>query len=166
MNNLITIFFLLLLACRVSNNTAFDTKISKKILIAQDNYGTFANSAYWRREEFMKKVKKINISESDTLFLFERIGEPDLDIWSNVWTSKRDVVHEYKSDLKGGGDTVMNYKEWQNYYKEKVERFDTTTIDKHKILGGYRSFMTQVIRGKEVKTFFFDDSYSSFHIGR
>lgn len=62
-----------------------------------------------------------------------------------------------------GMDTMsIEYENWKDLLKDKVERFDTSSIDKHEILGGYRTFITQVIEGKEVKTFFFRDSHSSF----
>lgn len=78
-----------------------------------------------------------------------------------MWTSKRDFVYEYKRDSDTSIDTVLSYKTWENRYRSNVEQFDTTTIDKHEILGGYRTFITQVIGGKEVKTFFLHDPYSS-----
>ncbi len=155
-----------LVGCKVSDNIAFNQKVSKRILISQSQNKNFANSAYWGRKEFISKFQKMIIAKSDTLFLIERIGEPDLEVWSNLWTSKRDVVYEYRRGSEIFKDTVLNYKLWNNRYKTNIERFDTTTIDKHKILGGYRTFITQVIRGKEVNTFYFYDSYSSLNINK
>ncbi len=162
MRALLVMIFISLLGCRVSSTFDFNTKISKKILVAQGKNRSFAIRAYGGREVFLKKIKKLSISDSDTLFMFERIGNPDLDIWSNVWTSKRNVVYEYRQESEIMKDTVINYKIWQNNYKGSIERFDTAAIDNHTILGGYRSFITQVIPGKAVRTFYFHDSYSSF----
>ena len=147
----------------MSNNISINQRISKRILVSQSQNKNFANSAYWGRKEFISKLQKMDLGKSDTLFLIERIGEPSLEVWSNIWTSKRDVIYEYERESQIFKDTVLNYKTWQNRYKLNVEHFDTTTIDKHRILGGYRTFITQVIGGKEVKTFFFHDSYSSFN---
>lgn len=160
------VLLVFLIGCNVSDNIAFNQKVSRKILVSQSQNKNFANSAYWGRKEFISKFQKINLTKSDTLFLIERIGEPDLEIWSSIWTSKRDVVYEYERESETFKDTVLNYKSWNNHYKTIVERFDTTTIDKHKILGGYRTFITQVIRGKGVRTFYFHDSYSSLNIDK
>lgn len=160
------ILLIFLIGCKMSQNIAFNKKVSKRILVSQSQNKKFANSAYWGRKEFINKFQKMNLAKSDTLFLIERIGEPSLEVWSNVWTSKRDVIYEYERESKIFKDTVLNYKSWSNRYKINVERFDTITIDKHRILGGYRTFITQVIRGKEVKTFYFYDSYSSLNINR
>lgn len=158
------IILVFLIGCKVSDNIVFNQKVSKRILVSQIQNKNFANSAYWGREEFISKIQKIKFSKSDTLFLIERIGEPSLEVWSNIWTSKRDLVYEYERESETFKDTVLNYQTWQNRHKLNVERFDTTSIDKHKILGGYRTFITQVIHGKEVKTFYFHDSYSSMNI--
>lgn len=153
-----------LIGCKVSDNITFNQKVSKRILASQIQNKNFANSAYWGRKEFISKFQKMKLAKSDTLFLIERIGEPSLEVWSNIWTSKRDLVYEYERESETFKDTVLNYETWHNRYKTIVERFDTTKIDRHKILGGYRTFVTQVIYGKEVKTFFFHDSYSSMNI--
>ena len=166
MKNKIIILLLTLMSCRASDNIFFNQKISKEILVSQSKNKNFANSAYWSRKEFISKFRKLEFTKSDTLFLIERIGEPSLEVWSNIWTSKRDWVYQYERDSETFKDTVLNYKFWQNRYKLNVERFDTTALDKYKILGGYRTFITQVIRGKEVKTFFFHDSYSSLNINK
>lgn len=160
------ILLIFLIGCKVSANITFNQKVSKKIFVSQSQNKNFANSAYWGRKEFIRKFQNINLMKSDTLFLIERIGEPSLEVWSNVWTSKRDVVYEYERESETFKDTVLNYKSWNNRYKTNVERFDTTTIDKHRVFGGYRTFITQVIGGKEVKTFYFHDSYSSFNINK
>jgi hypothetical protein len=133
--------------------------IGSNIYKEQDKVGKgFANSVKWAGEDLLSKYPN-GILTADTIFLIERVAEPTLEVWSNVWTSKRDFVYEYKRDSETAIDTVLSYKTWENRYRSNVEQFDTTTIDKHEILGGYRTFMTQVIGGKEVKTFFFHDSY-------
>ena len=155
-SNLIILFTVLVIACHSLKGT-----IGSNIYKEQDKVGKgFANSAKWAREDLLSKYSNDNLT-SDTIFLIERVAEPTLEVWSNVWTSNRDFVYEYKRDSDASIDTVLNYKTWQNRYKGNVEQFDTTTIDKHEILGGYRTFITQVIGGKEVRTFFFHDPYSS-----
>lgn len=139
-----------------------DKKVSKRIYKAQRKEMTFASSAYDGRKQLIN-LSTLNYSPTiDTLFLIERVGEPSLEVWGNVWTSRRDIVVEYNNDSGAFKLSVLNYQEWNSSLKSKSEVFDTTTIDKHKILGGYRTFLTQVIGRSEVKTFFFHDSRSSF----
>ncbi len=157
------LIFLCLLGCKTEKNISF-VQVSDKIYQSQSKVHRFSISAYNGRKLLSAKIKDLSFSKSDTLFLIERIGEPDLEVWGNAWTSKRDVVYEYVKESDSFKDTVFNYKSWNNRYKTNVERFDTTSLDKHKILGGYRTFITQVINGKAVKTFYFHDSYSSMNI--
>lgn len=153
---------ILLLAALVMACHSLKGRIGSNIYKEQNKVGKgFANSAKWTRDDLLSKYSN-SILTFDTIFLIERVAEPTLEVWSNIWTSKRDFVYEYERDSDTSRDTILNYKTWQNRYRSNVERFDTTTIDKHEILGGYRTFMTQVIGGKEVKTFFFHDSWSSF----
>ncbi len=151
------------LSCKTQQRLEF-VDVSQMVYKVQKKLHRYSISAYNGRKLFSAKIRDLSLSKYDTLFLIERIGEPDLEIWSNIWTSKRDVVYEYHREYKTFKDTVLNYKLWNNRYKTNVEKFDTTTIDKHKILGGYRTFITQVINGKEVKTFYFYDIYSSLNI--
>lgn len=156
-SNLIILVTVLVIACH-----SLKGRISSNIYNEQNKVGKiYANSAKWTREDLLSKYSD-NILSSDTLFLIERVAEPTLEVWSNIWTSKRDFVYEYERDSEISRDTVLNYKTWQNRYRNNVEQFDIATLDKYEILGGYRTFITQVIRGKEVKTFFFHDSYSSY----
>ncbi|WP_146202298.1 hypothetical protein [Dyadobacter jejuensis] len=113
--------------------------------------------------------------KSDTLFLIERVDEPSLKSEGAIWNEKRNEVLVFKETdiiyLKKGymlkiDTTSINYNLWKDPLKSNAERFDTTSLDKHKILGGYRTFITQVIRGKEVKTFYFHDSYSLLNIAK
>ena len=143
-----------------------DKKVSKRIFEAQRKEMTFAKSAYFGRRQLLNLSSLHYSPTKDTLFLLERVGEPTLEIWSSAWTSRRDIVIDYSNDSGAFERSVLGYEEWNSSLKRKSEIFDTTTIDKHELLGGYRTFMTQVIGGKEVRTFFFHDSQSSFDQSR
>lgn len=160
-SNIIMLFIATVVACQTQKNVVSTNIFKKQTTIGKG----FANSAKWSRDDILTKYSK-TLFPFDTLFLIERIGEPSLEVWSNIWTSKRDVVYEYERDSETFKDTVLSYQSWKNRYKSNTERFDTTTLDKHKILGGYRTFITQVIRGKEVRTFYFHDSYSGFNMNK
>lgn len=158
-SNIIILFIVIVVACQTQKSVVSTNIFKKQNVVGKG----FADSAKWTRDDILSKYSK-TIFPCDTLFLIERIGEPSLEVWGNIWTSKRNVVYEYEREYETFKDTVLNYNLWNSRYKTNVEQFDTTTIDKHKILGGYRTFITQVIRGKEVKTFYFYDSYSSLNI--
>lgn len=108
--------------------------------------------------------------QSDTIFIIERVDEPTLKSEGAIWNEKRNVVFLFEEtgiiNTRKGAimemDTMsIRYENWKDLLKDNVERFDTASIDKHEILGGYRTFITQIIHDREVKTFFFHDSQSS-----
>lgn len=144
-------------------------KMNKEILNLQENFDKrIATSTFSNRKRLSNYFVK-----SDTLFIIERVDEPSLKSEGAIWNEKRNSVLEFKETdiiyLKKGymlkiDTTSINYNLWKDPLKTNVERFDTTTIDKHRVLGGYRTFITQVIHGKAVKTFYFHDSYSSMNI--
>lgn len=157
--------FLLCIAiasCKIMNSSLFDRQLSTKILKQQSSNRTLAISAYLGREKLIRKKLSPNFSKLDTLFLIERVAIPEQSVWATIWSSKRDKVIEYVNENDIFQDTTYNYPLCKEPLMPNVEKFDTNAIDKHLILGGYRTFITQVINGKKVKSFNFDDATSSF----
>jgi hypothetical protein len=164
----IILIYLFFVSCATQNEF---TKMNMNILKQQEIFDKrIATTAFSNRKRLSTYFAK-----SDTLFFLEKVDEPSLKSEGAIWSDKRDKVLVYsESDiiyLKKGYtlkiDTAkINYNLWKEPLKNIVERFDTTSLDKHKILGGYRTFITQVIGRKEVKTFYFHDSYSSMNISK
>lgn len=152
----------------VSQKQAFKN-INKNVRERQNAFDRrIASSNFYNRIKLRGDLTELL---SDTIFIIERVDEPTLKSEGAVWNEKRNVVFLFEetgiiNTRKGavmGMDIIsIEYENWNDLLKDNVEQFDTSSIDQHEILGGYRTFITQVIRGKEVKTFFFHDSQSSF----
>lgn len=162
---LMTIFFT---SCISQNGFV---KMNNNILKQQGNFDErIATSTFSNRKRLSSYFNK-----SDTLFIIERVDEPSLKSEGAIWNEKRnrvlvfnetDIIYLKKGYMLKMDTTNINYNLWKDPLKTNVERFDTTTLDKHKILGGYRTFITQVINGREVRTFYFHDSYSGFNMNK
>lgn len=156
----IIIFFVVLGVSCQSTKKIISTKIFEK----QNTLGKgFAKSAKWARDEIFKKYSK-HLFPSDTLFLIERVEEPGLTVWGFVWTTKRDLVYEYLRGYQTTKDSIINYSNWEETFKNNVEQFDTASIPKIHVFGGNRVFITQVIRGKEIKTFYFSEGFDNNYL--
>lgn len=123
--------------------------------------GVFANSTNWTRNSLSTDYRSL-FAQNDTLFIIERVGEVDKKVWGTIWDSNRAKVLEYSNESGMLLDSTYNYSNLKDYLVYHVEKFDTASLDKHQILGGYRTFITQVINRKKVNTFFFSDAKSSF----
>lgn len=154
--------FLFLLGCASSSNILLSKKLSKEIYKQQIKLSGLADITLLSREENISILSQLNLEHGDTLFLIERISEPDLQYWCNIWSSKRDKVIEY-SNLDGvNTSNTLEYSGWNIKLKDLTERFDTTKIDRGKLLGGFRTFISTV-DSKSIRTFWFSDKYSSFN---
>lgn len=153
--------FLLLLGCASSSNILMNKKLSKEIYKQQIKLSGLAEVTLLSREENISGFSQLNLEDKDTLFLIERISEPDLQYWCNIWSTKRDKVIEY-SNLDGAKTSkTLEYTSWNIKLKDLTERFDTTKIETARLLGGYKTFIS-VVDSKRVRTFWFSDKYSSF----
>jgi len=152
---------LLLASCTVSTGIRWNKKVSKELYKQQVKLSDFAKVSLLAREQNIGTISQLKLGDSDTLFLIERISEPDLQYWCNIWSSRRDTVIEY-SNLDGVNTSkVLVYPKWNIKLKDVTEKFDTTKVEQVQLLGGYRTFIS-AINSKGIKTFWFHDKYSSF----
>ncbi len=143
--------------CTKKNNICFNKSVSTDLFQYQSVFDTrLAIASLWERKVLIQKHSEIC---SDTIFLIERIDEPSLQAQNTIWTSKRDMVLDYSREgaLK---NTMYKYSDWSDPLKNVTERFDTLSIRKVLLLGGYRTFITQIIPDKGINTFCFSDDGS------
>lgn len=152
---------LLLTSCTTSSSVKRIAKVSKELYKQQVKLSGFAKISLWAREQNISTLSQLKLGDSDTLFLIERVSEPDLQYWCNVWSSRRDKVLEYSYMDGANISKNLEYHTWNIKLKNITERFDTLKVEQVQLLGGYRTFIS-VIDSKRIKTFWFYDKYSSF----